>query len=167
MSWRRRWRWCRKFSPMLKIHASAYYFSLFDFGSPTYDASVALRYEILRKPLGLEYTESQLMTEWDQKHLGAFTLEDRLIGSLILRDSETDSAQMRQLAVHDRFRGMGLGAALVMESERIAAIMGYSRLALHARETAVPFYLKLGYRAVSDRFTEVGIPHFAMEKALN
>jgi predicted GNAT family N-acyltransferase len=38
---------------------------------------------------------------------------------------------------------------------------------LHAREAAVPFYLKLGYALAGEPFEEVGIPHRAMEKTLN
>jgi predicted GNAT family N-acyltransferase len=40
-------------------------------------------------------------------------------------------------------------------------------MVLHARETAVPFYLKLGYEVVGGQFEEVGIPHFKMEKKLS
>jgi predicted GNAT family N-acyltransferase len=38
---------------------------------------------------------------------------------------------------------------------------------LHARATAVPFYLRLGYTVVGEPFEEVGIPHRGMEKALD
>ena len=37
---------------------------------------------------------------------------------------------------------------------------------MHARETAVGFYEKLGYKVVGDKFTEVTIPHYVMEKKL-
>ena len=37
---------------------------------------------------------------------------------------------------------------------------------LHARETAVVFYEKLGYSSLGDQFEEVTIPHWAMEKRL-
>jgi predicted GNAT family N-acyltransferase len=39
-------------------------------------------------------------------------------------------------------------------------------MTLHARDTAVPFYLNLGYACVGEPFTEVGIGHQEMEKAL-
>jgi predicted GNAT family N-acyltransferase len=40
-------------------------------------------------------------------------------------------------------------------------------IALHARETAVGFYEKLGYVVSGERFTEVGIPHWYMQKNMN
>jgi predicted GNAT family N-acyltransferase len=48
----------------------------------------------------------------------------------------------------------------------LALQLGFARMVLHARETAVPFYKVLEYNIVGDRFEEVGIPHFRMEKAL-
>ena len=39
-------------------------------------------------------------------------------------------------------------------------------MTMHARETAVPFYERLGYATVGARFEEVTIPHFKMEKRL-
>jgi predicted GNAT family N-acyltransferase len=37
---------------------------------------------------------------------------------------------------------------------------------LHARETAVSFYKKLGYTKEGNVFEEVGIPHWKMTKPL-
>jgi predicted GNAT family N-acyltransferase len=37
---------------------------------------------------------------------------------------------------------------------------------MHARESAVGFYEKLGYQINSDVFNEVNIPHYVMEKRL-
>ncbi|MEO8175011.1 MAG: GNAT family N-acetyltransferase [Sediminibacterium sp.] len=37
---------------------------------------------------------------------------------------------------------------------------------MHARESAVGFYEKHGYKVVGDEFVEVTIPHFIMEKEL-
>ena len=43
---------------------------------------------------------------------------------------------------------------------------GYEEIVLHARETALGFYQKLGYETEGDSFTEVGLPHSAMRKKL-
>ena len=51
-------------------------------------------------------------------------------------------------------------------SETLARDDGYRRMILHARETAVAFYENLGYARVGDRFVEVTIYHWAMEKRL-
>jgi GNAT superfamily N-acetyltransferase len=63
-------------------------------------------------------------------------------------------------------QGKGVGRALMIFAENIARDLGYRRLCMHARSTAVGFYQKLGYRTAGNEFTEVTIPHYVMEKDL-
>ncbi len=137
-----------------------------DFGTPEYDESVALRYVILRKPLGLEYTPEQLSAEWSDTHLAAFDATGKMQGILILTPVGDQEIKMRQVAVAADQQGRGVGTALVAASESLAKNLNFKRITLHARETAVPFYLHLGYQLVGDKFEEVGIPHFSMEKMM-
>ena len=51
-------------------------------------------------------------------------------------------------------------------AELVSRDKGYKKLIMNARETAVGFYEKLGYKPVGDKFTEVTIPHYVMEKQL-
>lgn len=71
---------------------------------------------------------------------------------------------MRQVAVALAHQNKGVGAYLVEKSEQWARKNGFKRMVLHARETAVPFYHKLNYLTIGERFEEVGIPHFIMER---
>lgn len=137
-----------------------------EFATPEYDASVALRYEVLRKPLGLEYTPEQLAAEWSDIHLAAFDATGEMVGILLLTPQNEREVKMRQVAVAPDWQGKGIGAALVAVSEEKAQSLGFQIITLHARETAVPFYLRLGYKSVGNRFEEVGIPHFKMEKEI-
>lgn len=136
------------------------------FGTPEFDEAVRLRYEVLRKPLGLEYTPEQLAAEYDNIHLAAFDATGRLIGYLNLTPVDLEEVKMRQVAVHPDAQGAGVGKALVLASEVVAKRAGFKKISLHARETAVPFYQKLDYTVVGERFEEVTIPHFYMEKML-
>ncbi len=131
--------------------------------SPAYALAVALRRDILRKPLGLDFTEAQLASESSSFHLTAWE-EAVLLGTLLLTPLEGGSIQMRQVAVDDRKQGHGIGRLMVAEAEVEATGRGFSRMTLHARDTAVGFYLKLGYEPVGDEFTEVGVRHQEMEK---
>ncbi len=137
-----------------------------EFATPEYDESVALRYEVLRKPLGLEYSPEQLSKEWTDIHLAAFDGSSRMVGILLLTPVSEQEIKMRQVAVAPEQQGKGIGAALVAASEEMARDLNFSQLTLHAREVAVPFYLKLGYQTIGDRFEEVLIPHFRMKKTL-
>lgn len=133
--------------------------------SPAYALCVALRRDVLRKPLGLEFSEAQLAAESADLHLASFD-GSALVGCLLLSDRGGGRVQMRQVAVREDMQGRGLGAAMVRESEAEARRRDYAVMVLHARETAVPFYLKLGYALTGEPFVEVGIPHRAMEKEL-
>ncbi len=133
--------------------------------SPDYALAVVLRSDILRKPLGLEFTETQLGSESTSFHLTAWE-GDMLRGTLLLTPLEAGSIQMRQVAVDDRKQGLGIGRLMVAESEAEAARRGFTRMMLHARDSAVGFYTKLGYERVGDEFIEVGVRHQEMEKYL-
>jgi predicted GNAT family N-acyltransferase len=137
-----------------------------DFGTPEYDEAVRLRTDVLRKPLGLEFTPEQLAEEYDQRHLAAYNASGRLLGCLSLLVADDASWKMRQVAVAEAVQGKGVGKTLVEASENLARLAGVNSMVLHARETAVPFYLTLGYATVGERFEEVGIPHFKMQKVL-
>ncbi len=134
-------------------------------GSSEYGEVVQLRRKVLRLPLGLDFTEAQLAAEMADYHLAAYDGET-LVGCLLLTDRGDSVVQMRQVAVEPSRQGQGIGALLVQESEQKARSLKYARMILHARDTAVPFYLKLGYAAVGDPFIEVNIPHQGMERTL-
>ncbi|HRI28633.1 MAG TPA: GNAT family N-acetyltransferase [Chitinophagales bacterium] len=141
------------------------------YGSEAYNQTVALRTQILRKPLNLHFTPQQLAEEVNQVHFATFshaqTTEPQILACLILVPNEqTKQVKMRQVAVADHIQKQGVGAQLVRFAENWAVQQGYTLMYCHARDTAVPFYLKLGYAVVGEGFTEVGIPHYYMERRL-
>ncbi len=141
-------------------------FQKIDFATPEYDLAVRLRTEVLRRPLGLEFTVEQLEKEWADDHFAAFDERGQLVGCLILTKKDSKSVKMRQVAVAPDRQKTGIGQFLVAHSEVWAARKGFEKMELSAREPAVPFYEKLGYARVGERFEEVSIPHFRMEKRL-
>ncbi len=134
-------------------------------GSPEYWATVDLRDSILRKPLGLAFSAEELDAEKNSHHVACY-LGEKLVGCLVLCPLEEGDVRMRQVAVVTELQGQGIGKALVDYSEALACKAGYRRMVLHARESAVAFYEKLGYARLGGRFEEVTIPHWAMEKRL-
>lgn len=133
------------------------------FESKEYDEAVALRYEVLRKPLGMVYTPEQLAEEATETHVIAVA-DAKVVGVLLLKRISDKKLKMRQFAVDDAFQGQGIGSALVAFAEDFAIEKGFSIITLNARMTAVPFYERLGYDVVGDEFVEVGIPHLRMVK---
>jgi predicted GNAT family N-acyltransferase len=143
-----------------------YISTVFDYGTPEYDESVALRYDVLRKPLNLLFKSEDLASEFDSIHLGVYNAQLMLLGSLILKPLSEDELKMRQVAVASSWQNKGVGSRLVIEAEKLAINQGYRIISCHARKTAVPFYLRLHYEIVGEEFQEVGIPHFKMIKKL-
>jgi predicted GNAT family N-acyltransferase len=135
------------------------------FGSKEHRDSIRLRTDVLRKPLGLKFSEEELDGEFNQIHLGAFS-ENVLVGILLLKPINAYEIKMRQVAIREDLSGKGIGTMLVKYSERIALQKGCNIMRLHARLVAVPFYQKQSYTISGDEFLEVGIPHLEMQKSL-
>src|SRR5687767_13094511 len=131
--------------------------------SDHYWKAVDLRTRILRIPLGLSFTQEELLKEDDQIHFVCIE-NDKVIATLALKPISPDVIKMRQVAVDDTIQKIGIGKKLVLFSEEYARKHGYTLMECNARNIAVPFYLKLGYQIEGDEFTEVGIPHYRMVK---
>ncbi|HTE29137.1 MAG TPA: GNAT family N-acetyltransferase [Chryseolinea sp.] len=138
---------------------------MMDHGTKEYWQMVSLRNEILRKPLGLTFEQAELDKEKEDILMGAFE-DERLLGCCLLTRMDASTVRLRQMAVPNSMQGKGVGRALMIFAENIARDLGYKRLCMHARKTALGFYEKLGYSTNGEEFVEVTIPHYIMEKSL-
>jgi predicted GNAT family N-acyltransferase len=138
---------------------------MIDHGTKEYQQMVQLRNDMLRKPLGLSFDTEELDREKDDILMGAFE-DERLLGCCLMTRMDATTLRLRQMAVPNSMQGKGVGRALMIFAENIARDLGYRKLCMHARTTAVGFYQKLGYHTAGDEFTEVTIPHYVMEKDL-
>lgn len=137
----------------------------YEFATPAYVESLALRQMVLRQPLGRSIWDDPLGEEWDQLHLGLFTAKGGALplGSLAATASLVRSEKaykMRQVAVHPVLAGQGLGRRLVRFTEQLVG--EDIELYCHAREVARAFYAACGWEAFGEPFTEVDIPHIRM-----
>ena len=145
------------------------HFRIIGYGSCDYRDMVALRDAILRKPLGLTFTETYLQQEINDWLIGCYlTKNDKelLAGCCILTPVNEHTVQLRQMAVDPEFQGRGIGSGIIGFAEQQAVSNGFTELMMHARKTAAGFYEKLGYKIHGDEFMEVGIPHYEMKKIL-
>lgn len=123
-----------------------------------------LREEILRKPIGLSLKDEDLSGDALDTILIAEEGE-KVLGCVMLHPTEDNNIfKLRQMAVSGVLQGKGIGKMLVKAAEQKLLNIGVSRIILHARETAIGFYQKLGYAITSGLFIEVGIPHVVMQK---
>lgn len=137
-----------------------------EYDSELYRQTVALRDEVLRRPLGLEISVQDVGGEASQFHIAAVS-GSRVVGCVVLKPIEEQTVQLRQMAVAVELQRTGIGSALVRFAESVASGKGFREIVLNARESAIGFYSRLGYEGVpGSEHIEVGIPHLRMKKNL-
>jgi predicted GNAT family N-acyltransferase len=140
-------------------------FRFIDTGDALYEGERFLRSKALREPMGLPLGAEIFPFENESLHLIAIN-EDKVIGCALFHP-EGKSGRLYQMAVALGNRGRGVGTALLETMERTLRKQGFTSLYLHAREEAVSFYERLGYRKDGASFLEIGIRHLKMTKVLN
>jgi predicted GNAT family N-acyltransferase len=138
---------------------------IIDHGSIQHRQMVDLRFQMLRKPLGLTFTKEDLESEKNDILIGFFD-DGKLEGCCILTKEDQKTVRLRQMAVLSGLQGKGIGRVIMSFAENIARDLRFKRLNMHARKTAVGFYEKLGYHVEGPDFEEVTIPHVEMVKEL-
>ncbi len=138
---------------------------IIDHGSKDYEIMVKLRDDILRKPLGLSFSEEELLAEKNNLMIGAFE-DEQMLGCCMLVEENAETVRLRQMAVVNDIQGKGVGKALMQFAENLARDRGYHTITMHARKNAIPFFEKMGYKKKGDEFEEITIPHFLMVKEL-
>lgn len=138
---------------------------IIDHGSAEYLQMVKLRDDILRKPLGLSFTQEELEEEKNNMLIAAFE-DERILGCCMLLEEQPGIVRLRQMAVLNDLQGKGIGRALMNFAENIARDRGFRAIRMHARINAIGFYEKVGYKIRGEQFVEVTIPHYVMEKLL-
>ena len=124
-----------------------------------------LRYCVLRAPWGQAKGSEQTPDEAQHQHFAYFDDANQLLGVGRLDQVDAQTAQIRFMAVAESQQGKGIGKAIIKEIEGISKENGVQKIILHAREIALPFYQKLGYRLVEKSHLLFGeIQHFLMQK---
>ena len=131
-----------------------------------------LRYAVLRQPWQQPLGSERCPADAETDTVHALLLADSgdapvalAVGMLQLVDAR--QGQIRFMAVAPAAAGAGLGRRVAAHLEHEARAMGLAKIVLHARETAVGFYERLGYTVVAPSHTLFGVlPHFLMRKNL-
>ncbi len=125
-----------------------------------------LRWEILRQPWGQPPGSEKDEFEKNSFHLMAVS-DSKIIGVGRLHSISSEASQIRYMAVDEIYRNKGVGSAVIEAIEKQAVLSGIKKIILDARESAVGFYQKHGYRITAPSHTLFGeIKHFRMEKTI-
>ena len=128
-----------------------------------------LRYEVLRQPWQQPEGSEQAPDDAAPATTHALLLspEGFAAGAGRLHQSGPGQGQIRFMAVHPAWQGQGVGRQVLEYLEQAARQQDLTEMILHARESAVPFYARLGYTVEAASHTLFGsIPHFLMRRAL-
>ena len=133
-----------------------------------FEAYYALRWRILRKPWELQKGSEKDELDKSSYHLMVLdesTGEVAAVGRLQINSN--DEAQIRYMAVADRYQGQGLGSKIVEELEKFALKKGVKSVILQARKNAVKFYENNGYEIVEKSYVLFDeIQHWLMRKEI-
>ncbi len=135
------------------------------YGSAHYQQSIRLRNDVLRVPLGLTLSDEDIAEDGERLHFVALK-KDIVVATLSMMPLTTDTIKLRQMAVAAEFRGKGIGQQLVLYAEDAIQKLGFRMVEMAARDIAIPFYQKLGYRTYGAPFIDVSVPHIMMSKVL-
>lgn len=141
-------------------------FRSFGTRSPEYRKALALREAVLRAPVGMSLSDEDLAGEDRQFHFGAFR-EDRILACVSLKPLNSNfTLELRQMAVSPDVQRQGLGRRLVRFAEDAMDRNSFQHIELSARQSAVGFYEKLGYRITGEPSVKLGIKHVRLSKSL-
>lgn len=129
--------------------------------------ALALRFELLRAPLGMARGSEWFDHEEDCVHVVALDDDGVVVGCVLYHPGPDAGGRLLQMAVHPTCEGRGWGRRLVEHLEDEVVARGHRTIHLHSRDTAIGFYRKLGYECVGEPYVEVGIPHQSMRKTLD
>lgn len=126
-----------------------------------------LRFEVLFAPFGVTRNDMWYDAHPDVHRLAA--VDDGLVIGYSCLLVEGREGQVRQVSVAFERQGIGVGRALMVETERHARGLGVTRLYLNARLKAEPFYHRIGWTTLPGNPFPSGrtnLLHVAMEKHL-
>lgn len=132
------------------------------------EAVYDLRYDVFcieqSVPLDLERD----LLDDDAVHVVARYRDDLVVGTgrLLAPGQDGPRAVIGRLAVDDRARGLGVGAAVLALLEQLAAERGWRDLELHAQVQALGFYTRAGWVPYGEVYEDAGLDHQGMTKQL-
>lgn len=122
-----------------------------------------LRWRILRKPWGRPRGSEKDQLDESSFHIMVCENNKTPIAIGRLHFNSKDQCQIRYMAVEENHRGKGYGKIVLDGLEKRAKERDAKQIVLDARETAVAFYEKAGYKATEPGHTLFGsIKHIKM-----
>lgn len=94
-------------------------------------------------------------------------LQQQPVGTTRIRNLDQVTVKIERVAVIKSARRKGIATQLMQAAIEHAQARNCQKVVVNAQEYVKDLYIKLGFKQVSERFDEAGIPHVKMIKELS
>ena len=124
------------------------------------------RWRLLRKPIGK--TIESLKDEYEDKSFHLIgVIDNQIVACGRLHFIDDSKAQIRYMAVDEKYQRKGLGSSILSLLESHAKKNNADKVILNARDHAIKFYATAKYKILKKYHgSDTGIPHTTMTKDL-
>ena len=124
------------------------------------------RWRLLRKPIGK--TIESLKDEYEDKSFHLIgVIDNQIVACGRLHFIDDSKAQIRYMAVDEKYQRKGLGSSILSLLESHAKKNNADKVILNARDHAIKFYAAAKYKILKKYHgSDTGIPHTTMTKDL-
>ena len=124
------------------------------------------RWRLLRKPIGK--TIESLKDEYEDKSFHLIgVIDNQIVACGRLHFIDDSKAQIRYMAVDEKYQIKGLGSSILSLLENHAKKNNADKVILNARDHAIKFYAAAKYKILKKYHgSDTGIPHTTMTKDL-
>ncbi len=124
------------------------------------------RWRLLRKPIGK--TIESLKDEYEDKSFHLIgVIDNQIVACGRLHFIDDSKAQIRYMAVDEKYQRKGLGSSILSLLESHAKKNNANKVILNARDHAIKFYAAAKYKILKKYHgSDTGIPHTTMTKDL-
>ena len=124
------------------------------------------RWRLLRKPIGK--TIESLKDEYEDKSFHLIgVINNQIVACGRLHFIDDSKAQIRYMAVDEKYQRKGLGSSILSLLESHAKKNNADKVILNARDHAIKFYAAAKYKILKKYHgSDTGIPHTTMTKDL-
>jgi len=134
--------------------------------SPEYCAERMLRWEVLRKPLGMPPGSEALPEDELSLHLVALQGK-KVVGCVCFHQENETHGRIYQMAISEDYQGSGFGRKLIYTLENSLIKRGIRDVYLYARLESEGFYQRMGYHSEGEMIKRMGVLHRMMRKELS
>jgi len=136
-----------------------------NYHSEEYQRLLNFRFNNLRKPLNLNWSEEDLLNENQQNHF-ALKNQGEIVGSFCLKKIDCSTIRLRQMAIEKKWQRQGYGSSILKFTEKFAIKNNYKKIIIIARLSALDFYKKNFFKTSGNIFTDVTVNSINMYKKI-